>query len=209
MPMQLDSLSHQQRWNQWNQAASPKYPHEKIIQFVFRNFPASVRSKSKVLDLGCGSGVHTLFLANEGFEVCASDISTDGITNTQKRLSSLGLHADLRAESIDEISFPKDSFDLVISCGVFDCAGIETTKNSISKIASVLKPKGKGFFLFASDIDFRIQKENPLGLHGYSSQEVELIFHQYDWSLLFIDRYITTFQNQAFQSNDFLVIVEK
>jgi cyclopropane fatty-acyl-phospholipid synthase-like methyltransferase len=207
--MQSNNFSHQQKWNQWNQSDSPQYPHEKIIQFVFRNFPASVRTKCKVLDLGCGSGVHTVFLAREGFDVYASDISACGISNTQKRLSNMGFNADLRVESIDEISFPDEYFDLVISCGVFDCAGYETTKNTISKIANVLKPKGKGFFLFASDLDFRIQQQNSLGLHGYSNQEVESIFHHLDWSLLLIDRYITTFQNQSFQSNDFLITVEK
>lgn len=207
--MQLASSNHQNKWNEWNQYDSPKYPHTKIIQFVFRNFPTSVRAKSKVLDLGCGSGVHTVFLASEGFEVCASDISTTGILNTQRRLSNLSLSADLRVEPIDSISFLRDSFDLVISCGVFDCAGIETTKKAVNQIANVLKSGGKGFFLFASDIDFRVQQENSLGLHGYSSQEVESIFHQFDWSLLLVDRYITTFQNQTLQSNDFLITVEK
>jgi cyclopropane fatty-acyl-phospholipid synthase-like methyltransferase len=207
--MQSNDLSHQQKWNQWNQSNSPKYPHNKVIQFVLRNFPTSIRATTKILDLGCGSGANTVFLASEGFKVFASDISIDGINNTQKQLLNMGLNAELRVESINEISFPKEHFDLVISCGVFECAGFENTKNAITKIADVLKPKGKGFFLFASDVDFRVEQDNLLGLHGYSYKEIELIFHQYDWSILFIDRYITTFQNQSLQSNDFLITVEK
>jgi len=207
--MHSNDLNHKQKWNQWNQSNPPKYPHNKVIQFVLRNFPTSTRATTKVLDLGCGSGVNTVFLASEGFKVFASDISIDGINNTQKQLSNAGMTAELRVESINEISFPKEYFDLVISCGVFECAGLETTKNAITKIADVLKPKGKGFFLFASDIDFRIKQDNLLDLHGYSHNEVEMIFHQYDWSLLCIDRYITTFQNQSLQSNDFLITVEK
>ncbi|MFN4796869.1 MAG: class I SAM-dependent methyltransferase [Pseudanabaena sp.] len=204
-----NNLSHQQKWDQWNQSSPPKYPHNKVIQFVLRNFPTSIRATTKVLDLGCGSGANTVFLANEGFKVFASDISSDGINNTQKQLSNMGLTAELRVESIDEISFPKEYFDLVISCGVFECAGFEPAKDAIAKIADVLKPRGKGFFLFASDVDFRVEQDNLLGLHGYSHKEIELIFHQYDWSTLFIDRYITTFQNQSLQSNDFLITVEK
>jgi cyclopropane fatty-acyl-phospholipid synthase-like methyltransferase len=207
--MNLENPNHQERWNQWNQSDSPKYPHEKIIQFVFRNFPDTVRKKSKALDLGCGSGVHTVFLAGEGFETYASDISSDGISNAQKRLSRSGLSADLRIESIDEISFPENFFDLVISCSVFDSAGLEATKRAISKVEKILTPNGKGFFLFASDMDCRVTGDNLLDLHGYSNQETESIFNQYSWSLLHIDRYITTFQNQSLQFNDFLITVEK
>ncbi len=52
-------------WNEWNNSGGPKYPHEKVIQFVFRNYPLPISENEgrriDVLDLGCGNGVHTHF----------------------------------------------------------------------------------------------------------------------------------------------------
>jgi len=36
-----------------------------------------------VLDLACGSGRHTRYLANEGFRVCAVDIKTQAVSSAQ------------------------------------------------------------------------------------------------------------------------------
>lgn len=205
----LDKSAHQEIWNQWNQSGGPKYPTEKIIQFVFRNFPAEVRPYTKVLDLGCGSGANTVFLAIEKFQVFGTDISEVGITNTSQRLAELNLTAELRLECLEEISFPDNFFDLVISCGVFECAGLNATQKAVQQVVRVLKPGGKGFFLFASNSDYRIMQDNPLNLHGFSVEELEETFSKLKLSLLYTDRYITTFQNQAFQTNDFLITIQK
>jgi UDP-2,4-diacetamido-2,4,6-trideoxy-beta-L-altropyranose hydrolase len=81
------------KWDLWNQSGGPKYPNEKIIQFIFRSIPKFDRPVTRVLDLGCGSGVHTEFLAAEEFETYACDISPVGIKNTFDRLKKKDLVA--------------------------------------------------------------------------------------------------------------------
>ncbi|MGI0492183.1 class I SAM-dependent methyltransferase [Alkalinema pantanalense CENA528] len=200
---------HQHIWNSWNQSKGPKYPHEKVIQFVFRNFPIADRAQTRVLDLGCGSGVHTHFLASEGFQAYGCDISEVGVTNTRSRLQSANLVADLQVASLDQLNYEDNFFDLIISCSVFEAAGLATVQKGIGEIYRVLRSGGLGFFLFASEVDFRIQQNNTLGLHGFSQAEVESIFKPLNLNFLCIDRYITTFQNQTFQSNDFLITLKK
>lgn len=197
------------KWDLWNQSGGPKYPNEKIIQFIFRAIPKSDRPVTRVLDLGCGSGVHTEFLAAEEFETYACDISSVGINNTFDRLKKKDLAATVWTGELANIPIQDHYFDIIISCNVFESAGFEDLQNSISEIIRVLKKGGKGFFLFASDQDFRIQGENLLQLHGFSDFEVEQIFKSQSLELLYIDRYITTFQNQTVQSNDFLVTIQK
>ena len=197
------------KWNIWNQSGGPKCPNEKIIQFIFRSIPKSDRPVTRVLDLGCGSGVHTEFLAAEEFETYACDISSVGINNTFDRLKKKDLAATVWTGELANIPIQDHYFDIIISCNVFESVGFEDLQNSISEIIRVLKKGGKGFFLFASDQDFRVQGENLLQLHGFSDFEVEHIFKSQSLELLYIDRYITTFQNQTVQSNDFLVTIQK
>ena len=66
-------------WSEWVINLSPKYPHEKVIQFVFRNFPREKAASFKFLDLGCGNGVNSFFLHQEGYPVCGIDITPTGI----------------------------------------------------------------------------------------------------------------------------------
>ncbi len=200
------------KWNHWNLISSLKYPHEKVIQFFFRNFPKERRAVTNVLDLGCGSGVHTLFLAEEGFKVYATDISNRAIENTKNKLAEKKLNIEvLEKESISAISFPNSFFDVVLSIGVFDAAGYEETKKAIPLISSILKNDGIGFFIFASKNDFRVQEQNnQYDLYGYSDEEVESLFlKNHCFNKVWIDKYITTYQNKTLIQEDFIVTVFK
>jgi 2-polyprenyl-3-methyl-5-hydroxy-6-metoxy-1,4-benzoquinol methylase len=88
------SMSERSMWNHWNESGGPKYPHEKVVQFCFRNYPPEIRKGIRALDLGCGSGVHTIFLVEEGFDVTGINLSEIAIKNTRKKLNLLGLKAD-------------------------------------------------------------------------------------------------------------------
>jgi cyclopropane fatty-acyl-phospholipid synthase-like methyltransferase len=195
-------------WDAWNQQGGPKYPHEKVIQFCFRNYLPDQRKSIRALDLGCGSGVHTVFLASEGFQVTGTDISEVGISNTRRKLDALGLQAALRVEGADVLDFPPNSFNLVICVGVYDCTGPASAKASVKQLRHVLSSGGCGLFLFASDHDVRVKGENPLSLHGFTRSEVEGIF-AHDFAGVWIDRYITTYQGGQLEQNDWLVTLER
>lgn len=195
-------------WDAWNTQGGPKYPHEKVIQFCFRNFPPARRAGVRVLDLGCGSGVHTAFLAAEGFVVTGVDPSSTGIANARQRLASLGLDATLRIQGAEALDFPADSFDLVICVGVLDAAGPDNARAAVRKLSEILAPGARGMFLFASDRDFRVGVEHPFGLriHGYSRAEVEDLFAGSFIEVL-VDRYITTYEGGRYEQNDWLVTI--
>lgn len=195
-------------WDTWNEPGGPKYPHEKVIQFCFRNYPPGQRARVRALDLGCGSGVHTVFLASEGFQVTGTDISEVGISNTRQKLDALGLQALLRVEGADALGFPPNSFDLVMCVGVYDCSGLAIAKASLERLQHTLSLGARGLFLFASERDFRVQGENPLGLHGYTRSEVEELF-AHGFAKVSIDHYITTYQGEQLEQNDWLVTLER
>jgi cyclopropane fatty-acyl-phospholipid synthase-like methyltransferase len=195
-------------WDAWNEQGGPKYPHEKVVQFCFRNYPQDQRGNVQALDLGCGTGVHVVFLTTEGFRTTGVDISEVGIAKAKKKLSAFGLEAAFCTAGVDEIDFPHSSFNLVICVGVYDCTGPAVAKTSVGKLLDVLSLGARGLFVFASDRDFRVNTENPLGLHGYKRGEVEEIF-SCGFARVWIDRYVTTYQGGTSEQNDWLVTIQR
>lgn len=207
----MGTMSLEDVWDVWNQSGGPKYPHEKVVQFVFRAFPRAARQGPKALDLGCGSGVHTQFLAAEGFQVHARDLSAVGVRNTLERLKKQGLDADVAVGRVERIDFPQDSFDLVICVGTLDCAGAVAFPSALREIVRVLKPGGISLLIFASDRDFRVKGANELGLHGFTDAEVEAgkAALQDALEAFWMDRYVTTYRNREMEQNDHLVTLKK
>lgn len=201
-------------WNDWNKTGGPRYPHEKVIQYIFRNFPQrDNRIGKRAFDLGCGSGVNTLFLAREGFETYASDISEIGVRNTEQNLEKEKLTAKVKLGSVESINWPSNHFDVLICVSVLECVSSEIFQKTLFEVNRVVRQGGKGLLLFASDLDFRITDSNisDLGLKGYSDSEVKkaLSTVKHKFSEINLDRYITTHKNNQLQQNDHLITLTK
>jgi SAM-dependent methyltransferase len=108
---------------------------------------ASLSGTESVLDLGCGRGEDTLYLARRGCTVTAVDISATNVTHVRDTASRQGLDVTVLQHDIAEsLPFGDASFDVVyahLSLHYFDDP---TTKRLFGEIRRVLKPAG---FLFA------------------------------------------------------------
>ncbi|MFA6242526.1 MAG: class I SAM-dependent methyltransferase [Candidatus Hydrogenedentales bacterium] len=195
-------------WEAWNAEGGPKYPHEKVVQFCFRHFPPRSRAAVHALDLGCGGGVHTCFLAREGFRVTAVDASVTGVAHTIRRLKDEKIHATVGIRHIEAIEFPANSFGLVVCAGVLDAAGPDASREAVRRVSACMAPGARGIFLFASDRDFRVTGKNPYRLHGYTRREVESVFAA-PLATVWIDTFITTYENGRVEQNDWIVTVER
>jgi len=97
----------------------------------------------KILDLGCGTGRHTVLLARKGFDVYATDISETGLKMTRKQLKESELKANVKiASCYKKFPFKDNFFDAVISTQVIHHNYHEKIKFCISEIERVLKPRG-------------------------------------------------------------------
>jgi SAM-dependent methyltransferase len=75
---------------------------------------AYARAGDRVLDLGCGSGVNTVFVAPHVREVLAVDISTAAICNTEENCRLHGL-TNVTARRSDMFSAVDGKFDLILA----------------------------------------------------------------------------------------------
>jgi 2-polyprenyl-3-methyl-5-hydroxy-6-metoxy-1,4-benzoquinol methylase len=109
-------------------------PFDKIIPFEILN-------GKRVLEIGCGMGLHASLLAESGAKLTAIDLSPRSIDVTARRLELRGLNADVRSMDAQNLEFPDATFDFVWSWGVIHHSA--RTGQIVKEIHRVLKPGGE------------------------------------------------------------------
>ena len=77
-------------------------------------------TKGIALDLACGLGTNSLFLATRGLEVHAWDISKVAVNDLAGQAGSLGLNIQTRVVNITAAVLPAESYDLVLTSHYLD-----------------------------------------------------------------------------------------
>lgn len=105
------------------------------------------------MDLGCGQGANTWFLAREGFNVMAVDGSLAAVRKCMARMSYEATDRRVVGGSFDFTTLPCDAeiFDAVIDV-VSSCHNsIHVLPDIYRGIARVLKPGGRFFMMCPTD----------------------------------------------------------
>jgi SAM-dependent methyltransferase len=113
--------------------ATDKSPFDRIM-------PLSELRGRRVLEIGCGMGLHTETLVRAGAQVTAIDITDTAISATRKRLGLSQLGATLRQADAESLPFQSGSFDFVWSWGVIHHSA--RTARIVREISRVLSPEG-------------------------------------------------------------------
>ncbi len=85
-----------------------------------------------VLDLGCGTGINSIWLAKHDFKVTGLDLSPTAIAKAKERASSEHLDIDFLADDFLQAELAGD-FDLVFDRGCFHCIDSEDDKIKFAK----------------------------------------------------------------------------
>jgi SAM-dependent methyltransferase len=113
-----------------------------------------------VVDLGCGVGRHSCYLARRGFQVTAIDLSRNGLQYLHKLNEYEGLNIDLRIATMTDlqdaqsylaptvtqtdktIGIGSAAIDYLLSWNVIYHGDLNTLKTSLREVARVLRPGG-------------------------------------------------------------------
>jgi SAM-dependent methyltransferase len=94
------------------------------------------------LDLGCGAGGDTVWLAQRGWKVTAVDISTTAVEGVRERARELGIGERVTTEQHDLArTFPGGEFDLV-SAQYFHTPFASPRSDVLRNAAQALRPGG-------------------------------------------------------------------
>lgn len=124
------------------------------------------RGVKKVLDLGCGSGRHTVYLAEHGFDVSGIDDAQEGIEITKTKLEAKKLKADLKLGDIyEKLPYQDGSFDAIVSTQTMHHNKIEKIRELIKEMERVLTPGGMIFITVR-------RRENPNEGNGADEEKL-------------------------------------
>lgn len=113
--------------------ASVAQPFDQII-------PLQDLRGSRVLEIGCGMGLHTQTMAAAGADVTAVDLTPTAVEATSRRVAIRGLRVTVLRCDAEDLPFTDGAFDFVWSWGVIHHSS--RTVRIVREIARVLKKTG-------------------------------------------------------------------
>lgn len=101
------------------------------------------RRVERILDLGCGSGKHAIYLSENGYDVYGFDISQMAIETAREITKNKNLPIDFRTGSMyEKFPYKNDYFDAIVNIRVINHGKIQQIRKTIREIERVLKPGG-------------------------------------------------------------------
>jgi SAM-dependent methyltransferase len=107
--------------------------------------------RGAVLDVGCGTGENSLFLAAEGHEVWGIDSAPLAIEKARLKAKDRRLNAKFLVHGALDLPSIGRKFDSVIDSGLFHVLSDEEREVFARGLARVLRPGGTYFMLCFSD----------------------------------------------------------
>ena len=129
-------------YNAISQKYVSSYPFSQYTQYVDR-FLSKLKPNSRILDLGCGPGIVAKYITERGHKIVGIDISPAMLKMASKAAPS----AKFRLESMQDVSFPKASFDGAVA--IFSLLHVPSYELQpiVNKVRSFIKKDG--YFLIA------------------------------------------------------------
>ncbi len=187
----------------WKKESDFSLEQEKPMSIV-RNvaFEMKKRNLSSVLDLGCGQGRNSIFLAKQNFFITGIDYNLKDLLMFKQYITTHNLAVNLLQSDVSQLPFKENMFDVVLCLHVLTYVTEQARSLVAEEVKRVLKPQGLFCAVERSPKDpmykqgEEIEKETYLceGLahHFFSSEELKFLFSPMDIKVLEDSRTIDT-----------------
>jgi len=180
----------------------------------------------KVMDLGCGTGRHTIYLAQNGYQVFAVDISETGIEVTRAKAEKLNLtniefaQLDMRNLSVDD-----NLMDAIMCVWTSGHGTFEDARKNLKEMYRILRlgeilvidyvsredeNYGKGTEIEKNTFINNVEGEENIPHHYFAKEEIEELYTDFsDVDINPVDYYFTDSYGTRHTIKAFVVIAVK
>jgi len=143
---------------------------------------ASHKGKTRnAIDLGCGTGTHSIYLGQQGFAVVGIDTSPTAIRKAQEKASQAGVKPEFIVHDVTRLDFIRGPFDIALDVGCLHGLGAKERQRYALELTRLMSPGGTlliwggdralGFGLLPDEVEktftpgFRLERVEPNKLH--------------------------------------------
>lgn len=167
----------------------PKLPYIHEITRKLKKYQVK-----KVLDLGCGSGWLSIFIAKYGFDVTGIDIAKPAVELGKQWSKEDNVNVNFLVGDMFNLPFKEKSFDAVICNSVLEHFRLDQSEKIFDRINSILVDKGflfgcfdqvgtgKGEYYELGDSThvYTDQARKGMMLRNYTDQELKDLMKNFD-----------------------------
>lgn len=129
---------------------------------------AKERTPGRALDLGCGTGTHSIYLAQHGWDVIGIDFSTRAIASAGEQARQANVKVDFRIADVSRLELSGKS-DFALDVGCFHGLDDAERERYVEQLARLMHSGGR-FMLWALDRPARFEN------YSVAPQVVEKLF---------------------------------
>lgn len=108
----------------------------------------------KALEIGCGTGTNSIWLAKQGFDMTALDLSPTAIAKANVKVAAAGVRCHLLAGDFLVDRIPGAPFEFVYDRGCFNLFDSDENQSGFAcRVADILLPNGMWHSLIGSTED--------------------------------------------------------
>ena len=144
--------------------------------YLVRLVEGGTLKAGRALDLCCGAGTNSIYLAENGFRVSGIDISPTAVEISTTRASDAKVDAEYRVQNFLELPFADEEFDFVFDMGCFHHVRQEDRKRFLDGVHRVLK-KGGSYLVYCFSY-----KNGPAWNHFTEKQLVDIFSELFEIS---------------------------
>jgi len=116
-------------------------PPEELVELI----ESGKIKPCKVLDVGCGEGFYSVYLAKEGFDVTGIDLSENAIKYAKQNAEKAGVKARFIAMDILDLDRINEKFDFIFEWALLHHIIPEKRKKYVENLRKLLNKNGKYF----------------------------------------------------------------
>ncbi len=170
----------------WNERYRDGFHHDK-------NSPTNLLEKwisdlpsGKALDVGCGAGRNSIFLAKQDYMVDAIDFSEEAIKRAKKKAGEANLEINWIRKDVMNHNFPKRNYDVIIIDFFHPLDKLKEIKNSL---------KENGYLLYEHHINTEDDIDHGPDNPKFRYDPNELLEKFQDFQILEYREGIETYEN--------------